>query len=80
MGGEELAGVVDVVDVEHDKTRWDSIGGLARAVAHETAGVRSDDGQVTFETSELVGVIAIEEFDLVANILNAWVTHSLLNG
>ena len=80
MGGEEVAGVVDVVDVEHDKTRWDSIGGLARAVVGETAGVRRDDGQLTFETSEFVGVFAVKEFDLVANVLDTRVAHGLLNG
>ena len=79
MGGEELAGVVYMVNVEHDKTRWDGIGGLARAVVRETAGVRRDDGQLTLETSELVGVVAVEEFDLVADVLDTRVAHGLLD-
>ena len=80
MGGEEVARVVYMVDVEHDEARGDCVGGLAAAVASETAGVRRDDGQLTLETSELVGVVAIEEFDLVADVLNTSIAHGLLDG
>ena len=68
-----------MVNVEHDETRGDGVGGLALAVARETTGVRRDDRQLTLETSELVGVLAIEEFDLVADVLNTWVAHGLLD-
>ena len=80
VGGEELAGGVYVVNIEHDEPRGDSVGGLARAIVRETAGVRRDDGQLTFETSEFVGVIAVKEFDLVADVLDTRVAHGLLNG
>ena len=75
MGGEEVAGVVDVIDVEHDETRGDSVGRLTRAVVGETAGMRRDDRQLTFEASELVGVVAVEEFDLVADVLDEGLLH-----
>ena len=80
MGGEEVAGGVYVVNIQHDETRGDCVGGLARAVVRETAGVRRDDGQLTLETSELVGVFAVKEFDLVADVLNTSIAHGLLNG
>ena len=80
MGGEEVAWVVDVVDVEHDETRGDGVGGLACAVTRETACVRRNDRQLTFETSELVRVIAIEEFDLVTNVLDTRVAHGGFDG
>ena len=80
MGGEELAGVVDVINIEHDETRGDCVGGLARAVVRETAGVGRDDGQLTFETSEFVGVVTVEEFNLVADVLDTSIAHGLLNG
>jgi hypothetical protein len=80
MGGEEVAGVVDMVDVEHDEAGWYGVGGLACAVTRETAGMRRDDGQLTFETSELVRVVAIKEFDLVANVLDTRVTHGGFDG
>ena len=80
MGGEEVTGGVYVVNIQHDETRGDGVGGLARAVVRETAGVRRDDGQLTFETSEFVGVVTVEEFDLVADVLDTRVAHGLLNG
>ena len=80
MGGEEVAGFLNMIDVEHDETRGDCVGGLALAVARETAGMRRDDRQLAFETSEFVGVLAIEEFDLVADVLDTRVAHGLLNG
>ena len=64
-----------MIDVEHDETRGNGVGGLARAIARETACVRRDDGQLTFETSELVGVVAVEEFDLVADVLDKGLLH-----
>ena len=51
MGREDVAGVVDMVDVEHDEARGDRVGGLTRAVTCEAAGVWCDDRQLTFETS-----------------------------
>jgi hypothetical protein len=41
--------------------------------------MRRDDRQLTLETSELVGVVAIEEFDLVADVLDTRVAHGLLD-
>ena len=79
MGSIEVAGIVDVVDVQHDETRWDGVGGLARAIIVKTAGMRRDDGQLTFETSELVGVVAVEEFDLVADGLDKGLLHGKFN-
>jgi hypothetical protein len=80
MGGEEVAGVVYVVDVEHDEARWYGIGGLAGAVAVESASVRSDDGKLAFEASELVGITTVEELDLIADGLDLRLLHSKLNG
>jgi hypothetical protein len=37
--------------------------------------VRRDDRQLTFEASELVGVIAVKEFDLVADFLDEGLLH-----
>ena len=67
---EEISWVINMVNVEHDETRGDSVGRLTRAVVGETAGMRRDDRQLTFEASELVGVVAVEEFDLVADVLD----------
>ena len=75
MGGEEVAWVVDMVDVEHDETRGDGVGGLACAVSSEAASMRGDDGQLTFEASHFVGVIAVKEFDLVADVLDKGLLH-----
>ena len=69
-----------MINVKHDEARRDGVGGLARAVVGETAGVRRDNRQLTFETSELVGVVAVEEFDLVADGLDTRVAHGLLDG
>ena len=69
-----------MINIEHDETRGDCVGGLAAAVVRETAGVRRDDGQLAFETSEFVEVFAVKEFDLVANVLDTRVAHGLLNG
>ena len=69
-----------MVNIQHDETRRDCVGGLARAVVRETACVQRDDGQLTFETSEFVGVIAVKEFNLVADVLDTRVAHGLLNG
>jgi hypothetical protein len=80
MNGEEVAGVVYVVDVEHDEARWYGIGGLAGAVAVESASVRRDDGKLAFEASELVGITTVEELDLVADGLDLRLLHSKLNG
>jgi hypothetical protein len=41
--------------------------------------VGSDNRELTFEASELVGVFAIEEFDLVADVLDTRVAHGLLD-
>ena len=40
---EEVARVVNVVDVEHDESRGDGVGRFACAVATESASVRRDD-------------------------------------
>lgn len=77
---EEVAGVVDMIDVEHDETGWDGVSRFAGAVTRETACVRRNDRQLTFETSELVGVVAIEEFDLVTNVLDTRVAHGGFDG
>ena len=79
LRGEDVAGVVDMVDIEHDKARRDSVGGLTRAITRETAGMGRDDRQLTFETGHLVGVVAVKEFDLVADVLDTWVAHGLLD-
>ena len=68
-----------MVNVEHDETRGDGVGGLACAVASEAASVRSDDGQLTFEASHFVGVIAVKEFNLVADFLDEGLLHSKFN-
>ena len=71
----EIAGVVYMVNVKHDKTRGDGIGRFARAIATETASVGRDDRQLTFETRKLVGVFAVEKFDLVADVLHGGLAH-----
>jgi hypothetical protein len=75
----EAPWLLHMIDVEHDETRGDGVGGLACAVSSEAASVRGDDGQLTFEASHFVGVIAVEEFDLVADVLDKGLLHSLLN-
>ena len=71
----EIAGVVDMVDVEHDQPRGDGVGRLARAIATESASVGRDDRQLTFETRKLVGVFAVEKFNLVADVLHGGLAH-----
>ena len=75
MGGEDVAGVVDMVDIEHDEARRDRVGRLTRAVTCETAGMWCDDRQLTFEAGKFLGILTVEEFDLVADMLNAWILH-----
>ena len=79
MGGEEVAWVVDMVDVEHDKTRWNSVGGFAGAIAIKAACMWRDDRQLLLETSKFVVVLTIKELDLVADVLDLRLLHSKLN-
>lgn len=79
MGGEEVAGVVDVVDVEHDETRRNGISGLARAIIVKTTSMRRDDRKLALEARQLVVIIAIKEFDLVADVLDLRLLHSKLD-
>jgi hypothetical protein len=71
--------LINMVNIEHDKAGRDSIGGLATAITREAACVWCDDRQLTFQTSKFLGILTIEELDLVADMLNAWVTHGGFN-
>jgi len=68
-GAEPGTGIVDMVDVEHSETGGDGACGFA-LVALETLSVGRDDGELALEAGEFVGIVAVEEFDLVADILD----------
>ena len=68
-----------MVDIEHDEAGGDGVGRFARTITREAACVRSDDRQLTFETGKFLGVLTVEELDLVADVLHTWVAHGLLD-
>ena len=79
MCREIIIWVFYMVDVEHDETRRDGIGGLACAIAIKAACMRRDDRQLLLETSKFVVAFAIEELDLVADVLYLRLLHSKLD-
>ena len=70
----ELSWVIDMVYIEHDEARGNGLGVFA-LVVDEALRVGRDEGQLSFEGSEFLGVFAVKELDLVADGLDLFGAH-----
>ena len=71
-GIEPIAGIVNMINVQHGETGWDGFGGDALAIL-ERGGMRDDDGQAAFEG--LLAVVVVRRAGIERGYTTADVRH-----